>query len=91
MATSFGESTPASALVYTIKPVPLRQVTAGALVEHDGRVFKVFKLLRVVKPSGVVAVAVQRDAAGGWDGESVALWFYSRDDLVRLVCGAEAT
>lgn len=90
MATSFGESTDVK-LLYNTTPVYVHQVKPGDQIEHDGRVYRVFRWLRMVrpdKPLGCVAVAVPYDAMGTPSEESVALCFDDANEPVRLVCGA---
>lgn len=79
------------ALVYETEPVALYRVKAGDRIEFDGRLYKVFRFIRVVKPHkplGCAAIAVPYDALGKPMNESVVLNFESSDEIVRLVCVA---
>lgn len=81
-----------STLVYSTNPVPLHKVKPGALLEHDGGIYKVFRFLRVARPHqplGCVAIAVPVGSGGESLNESVALVFNDTNELVRLVCGVE--
>lgn len=102
MATSFGEPIGGSAnlrgyvyvrqLTYTVKPVRLHQVKAGDRIEHDGRVYRIFRFIPVAKPTrplGCVALAVRHDAQGNPVDDSVALCFDDSEEIVFLVCDAE--
>lgn len=76
-----------STLVYSTRLVALHQVRAGDRIEHDGRVYRVFRFLPMVrphKPLGCVAIVIRQDAPG----KSVALCFNDTNETVRLVCGA---
>lgn len=78
-------------LVYTTRLVVLHRVKAGDRIEHDGRVYRVFRFLPMVRPHrplGCVAVAVPLDAQGNALDKSVALCFDDTNEIVRLVCGA---
>lgn len=90
MATSFGESTGVK-LLYTTQVVPLHRVKVGDLIEHDGKLFQVFRWLRMAKPDkplGFVAVAVPHNAQGARRHESVALCFDDPNESVRKVNGS---
>lgn len=80
-------------LVYTTQWTALHRVKAGDRIEHDGKVFRLFRFLpmaRPHKPLGCVALAVPYDGLGNPLDESVALCFNDANELVRLVCGAVA-
>lgn len=76
-------------LVYATLPTKLFQLKPGSCIEHSGQVYKVFRLLRCVRPGGWTAIAVPRDLAGLWDSEAVALQFDTINDVVLLVSGVE--
>jgi hypothetical protein len=76
-------------LVYTTRPVSLDAVKPGSRIEYDGRIYRVFRFLPVVKPGGCMAIAVPYDALGGPLDRSVGLYFATRNATVLLVCAAE--
>ena len=74
-----------SMLVYSTRTVPLHEVRAGSLVEHDGQVYKVFRRVRLVRPGGWVLLGVRRNEDGGFDGESVGLLYANENASVQQV------
>ncbi len=74
-----------STVAYELQTVALHEVRPGSLVEHDGRVYKVFRRMRLVKPGGWILVGVARNFDGSHNGESVGLLYHHQNAPVQLV------
>lgn len=77
-------------LAQRAEEVPLHVVKVGDVILCDGWYYRVFRVVRVANAGGWVVFTAALDRHGGYGGVSVLLYFASRSDLVRLVCGEVA-